>query len=417
LVELCLKPVSGDGSDEFFAFCLPERPGKVYPATGFKRPHEPMDAQGLYDVLERLALILKDSWVLPVVSFVEYVVTWRDVAVSATYTACAVFVALFPIFIVPVLAGIHGFFFLLTRTEESRKKIFLSPYSVSLDDEGYESVAALQSTAKMLAFLERLVKGMHAEVVDTERLRDFATFAQENGKPVTDIAGLKAQLRETSKIKEPGPIIKVPDKPMKPKTLVMCLSSRRIGEIKECKNPTVSPPRKYMVSFPVKKGDPEEVECLGDNLEIRQDMRWLSGDVVLALIPDSIEDMVNELRPPVETVVVQLELVTQQLYDIIAWKSDLTQYITAGLFGVAAAFALLVGFGEGILSLILIWVVKLAVAGAVLVPHIWFAKSVVEVRTKKMAQSLSKKHEEKDPFKAWPWFVENQPAPVVDGLV
>ena len=46
---------------------------------------------------ERLALILKDSWVLPVVSFVEYVVTWRDVAVSATYTACAVFVALFPI--------------------------------------------------------------------------------------------------------------------------------------------------------------------------------------------------------------------------------------------------------------------------------------------------------------------------------
>jgi hypothetical protein len=414
LVEMCLHIVGplgqpGDASDQFYAFCMPKRPSKEYPVTGYRRDHESLNAQAFWDSVELPARTVMENLVWPSMAFVEYVLTWQEAWFSLLHTCGAVFAALYPMNIFPVVCFLQGVFLLSTSSRERRKRMFLNPYSVPVNDEGYARISSTNSSDKMRVFLERVVKAMQGHVLNMEKFAVFAAFAADGGKPVTTYRDLKAQLPNASDID--SPFVSFPTAPLKDDTLVLWHDDQgcvREGKIVSCASEKANP-MVYVVKIGEGKEEFQE-KIKADDLEVRLDLRWMNSAAVLALIPDGLEDAVSDLQPTIDGVGRQAVYWLHKCEAVVTWENKfLATCITVAFFAASVLFGWIALKSQSAVSVMILWLIKVALACGVAFPHIWFAHFFVKVRTRCTAQAAAKQHAATGPS-TWPFFTADPPA-------
>lgn len=232
-----------------------------------------------------------------------------------------------------------------------------------------------------------------------------------NGEPVTDYKDIKAQLRKASTRNFPAktdekPFVTFPEEPLAADTLVSHADGR-LGQISKCINPSEKNPSKwkYQVGF----GDGKEAdisECDGDDLCVRMNLRWMSKDVVLGLIPNSLEDTVNDMQPKVDSLGRKLSSVAYTLNSIVSWNGKVvnTLFIDLGLFFLSFIFFLAAYYGNGWVMVIAIFLGKIILVAAVLAIHVYGADFMVLHRTKAHASKDVEDHKAKDYKNKWPFF-------------
>ncbi|CAK0878275.1 unnamed protein product, partial [Prorocentrum cordatum] len=257
---------------------------------------------------------------------------------------------------------------------ERRKRMFLNASSVPVNDEGYARVSSTQSSDKMRIFLERVVKAMQGQVLNMDQFAVFAAFAADNGKPVCTYRDLKAQLRSASNIN--SPFVSFPTAPLKDDTLVIWHDHQ--GAVQE--------------------------KIRADDLEVRMDLRWMSSGVVLGLIPDGLEDAISDLQPTVDALGRQIVYWLHKCEAIVTWaNATMAAYITVAFFAASVLLGWLVYESQSAVSVMLLWLLKGALACGVAFPHLWFAHFAVKVRTRLTAEASAKQHAATGPS-AWPFF-------------
>ncbi|CAK0878273.1 unnamed protein product, partial [Prorocentrum cordatum] len=286
---------------------------------------------------------------------------------------------------------------------ERRKRMFLNASSVPVNDEGYARVSSTQSSDKMRIFLERVVKAMQGQVLNMDQFAVFAAFAADNGKPVCTYRDLKAQLRSASNIN--SPFVSFPTAPLKDDddTLVIWHDHQGAeGKILRCVNDKANP-RTYVVQIG-EGGDSFQEKIRADDLEVRMDLRWMSSGVVLGLIPDGLEDAISDLQPTVDALGRQIVYWLHKCEAIVTWaNATMAAYITVAFFAASVLLGWLVYESQSAVSVMLLWLLKGALACGVAFPHLWFAHFAVKVRTRLTAEASAKQHAATGPS-AWPFF-------------
>jgi len=220
-----------------------------------------------------------------------------------------------------------------------------SPEEVPLDDDGYKLIAETRDTDAAVAYLERVAFALQGTVADADKLREFAAFSSNDGEVVAEsyadlkrqlhIARLAAKTGDKEKEKEAAsPLVKTEDKPLKKGALVQ--RSGRKGEVISCKNPDEVLTWEYEVQFDDGK-EPEAVSA--DLLDSRMDMRWMSGDAMLALIPNSVEDSLVGWTAFFRNLTATLHGVEKPIREVAGWKDSGKSFTVA-----AACLALAVLF-------------------------------------------------------------------------
>jgi len=251
--------------------------------------------------------------------------------------------------------------------------------------------------------LERVVKAMQGQVLDMDQFAVFAAFAADNGKPVTTYRDLKAQLRNAGDTN--SPFVRFPTAPLKKDTLVLwhdhqgCVQE---GKVLLCVNEKANP-KTYMVQIGEGKESFQE-KIRADDLEVRLDLRWINSPVVLALIPDGLEDMVSDLQPTVDGVGRKVVYWLHMCEAIVTWENrTYATNITVAFFASSILLGWVAFQSQSAVSVLLLWLLKVAAACCVAFPHVWFAHFAVKVRTRCRAEALAKQHAATGPS-TWPFF-------------
>eukprot|EP00929_Paragymnodinium_shiwhaense_P042019 TRINITY_DN2181_c0_g1_i5.p1 TRINITY_DN2181_c0_g1~~TRINITY_DN2181_c0_g1_i5.p1 ORF type:complete len:768 (-),score=193.28 TRINITY_DN2181_c0_g1_i5:190-2385(-) len=477
-LEITLNILSGDPTDEDYAWYLPSPVFTSYPEGGV-RPR--LDAQALVDALTDVQTTLLTFLLKPMLSFVFYVLSWREPPLSGGLLALFLFSWLFPRYYLTVWLTLPGAILLALKDPQRRHRVTAHPRIVALNDEGFRKVASTHSTEDMFVFVSRVVTAMNGKVADRARLKEFAAFASRNGLPNTDYAGLKRQLRdcssksvevlqaaaikkrsedldfskgvqggdflkknaeetdkllndvgvtageivgttasvakgateETSKVtksmtkqvaKGQLPVLEKPcvtfsGTPLASGALVRQGLTK--CEVVSCQNSDNLLNWRYVVKIPNEK-DPEktkEREVLGDELEARVDVRWASSSAVLAILPNSVEDMLMGFLPLTKNMSTKLIGMCEKLTTIIAWEDEaLAKKIAGGSLGGAVVAFFLVS--------LLNWIICLGLCGAIGYLFVMKTEHMVAKNLKKRGLAEQQKHKEKNPWSSWPFFIE-----------
>eukprot|EP00419_Tripos_fusus_P070296 CAMPEP_0172905602 /NCGR_PEP_ID=MMETSP1075-20121228/175001_1 /TAXON_ID=2916 /ORGANISM="Ceratium fusus, Strain PA161109" /LENGTH=537 /DNA_ID=CAMNT_0013762863 /DNA_START=26 /DNA_END=1635 /DNA_ORIENTATION=+ len=333
-LELMLDTLSGDPSDEFYAWCLDPPNFKEFSRTGYFKK---LNAQAISDTAMDLKFAVFDQFARPFMAGLTYILMWREKILSMAALLLALGVSLRPAFIPAAIVALPGAVLLLLSNETRRRRMATDPSSVALDDMGYTLVAELCDTNAMRDFLERVVVAMHGTVHQPDLLRQFAAFCWDGGRPVTTLANLKQQLRRAAADLPEHPFVSFSPAALQIGSLVV--AGGRSGEVISCvRQPNMSQGGCYEVRF-----GPEAIEELdGESLEIRPDFRWISNPVVLALIPDDLETaLMEDLLLPLEFAQMYVRLVVDLVNYLFSWKRYDASLATATLcFATAGLLAL-----------------------------------------------------------------------------
>jgi len=337
-LELRLDTVSGDPTDEFYAWCMDPPNFKEFPRTGYFKQ---LNAQAISDTAMDLKIALLDQVARPFMAGVTHLFMWREKVLSMAMMLLAVWISLRPAFIPAAIAALPGAILLLLSNEERRRRMAVDPNTVALNEMGYALVAELCDTGAMRDFLERVVVAMNGTVLQRDLLRAFAAFCWDGGRPVTTLANLKQQLQSAAVELKEHPFVAFSLGALENGTLVV--AGGRSGEVISCvRRPDRSRGGKYKVQF-----GPEATAVLdGESLEIRPDFRWISNPVVLALIPDELETALMDLLPPLECAQMHVRFVVGLVSDLLTWKRNDASLATAALcFAIAGLLALPAYYG------------------------------------------------------------------------
>jgi len=430
-LELTYKTVSGDPTDEFYAWCLPQPTFKAYPETGYvPAAMKALDAQLVIDQLLDIKEYAVDDLVFPVLSGFIYIIVWREVLVSAFCLAVVLACSLRPTFFPAGLILIQATLFLLLKNPERRRKMSTHPALVPLDDEGFKLIALLQDTDKMVAFLSRVIDiQMDGTVTDEAMLRSFAAFSANAGVPVTSYEEMKKQLRESAtKLSEP--FVTFSTYPYAAGCLV--LHGHKTGEVLSTVNPKGAPDFKYMVKFADAHGEGKadkepgadkgkgkhkekamftEEEVPGNELELRLDFRWVSNGMVLALIPDITETLIMEAAEPLAIVCPIVHQVNKIITDLYQWKNTThSMGLVAVLYIVAGVASIFGWIGiPGIAFVILDWVRLIVTVSVVTLLFVFNADFFISFVAQAQSFVLSKQHAAKD-AKNWGFLLQDSQA-------
>lgn len=316
-VQLDLQP-GGESDDEWYSFCL----GPPSFIHTYHLEHRELDIQAFYDSAMRLVDALLSGIINPVISYLVYVLMWREKLYTFFILVVCLVLCWRPSFILPVILVHLGVLLILTRNEARRKAMSAEPGSVALNHEGYELVAATMSVPNMVVFLKRVIHSMQGKVLDPYKLEQFAAFAFVRYLPVTAFEDLKKQLRANAQGK--SKFLSFSDKPMEANTLVK--RGMHLGEIECCINPKAEPgERRYRVrwSASVTGGSLNDYieEVDGDSLEKRLDMRWMCKKAVLSVLPDDFRDLVGAIKSRLNVMSRHVADFALGCEDVLAWKN------------------------------------------------------------------------------------------------
>jgi len=294
------------------------------------------------------------------------------------------------------LFGMMGLVLLLLSDPTISGAMALQPATVPLDDEGYKLIAQTMDTDAAVTYMGRVANTIKGKVLDEDKMREFAAFSAFEGVAVADgYADLKKQLynaRKGGNFKDP--FLTVDEKPLNKGDLVQRNGQK--GEVVKCLNPQQVLEWRYEVLL----GD-ETKEICADELEVRSDMRWMSKDAVLAIIPDSLEDSLMGYAEMFQGLTAKLKGVEQPLRDIAGWKDkNKSAMVSIGLLAAAVVF---------------IWIQR---AFFVIVVSFLFAtntevySSFSRRRAGKAAFEKRKRESESRSFREWGFYTEAEEAPV-----
>ncbi|CAK0905560.1 unnamed protein product [Prorocentrum cordatum] len=324
-LELTRKIESGDATDEQYAWCLPDPEPIDWPEyTGARKK---LDAQALIDSIMDFKTALLGGLIRPLMTGVGYILGWRNIPMTSCVLAICLGVSYRPELFISGMLLMAGLLLLMTSDPSVCSAMSLLPAAVPLDDAGYALIAQTKDTDAAVAFLQRVVFALQGTVADDDKLREFAAFSSHEGEAVAEsYADLKRQLHKAKANKESRcPIIKTDDKPLKKGALVH--RSGQKGEVVSCKNPDEVLTWEYEVQFDGADA-PEVVRA--DRLDSRTDMRWMSGDAMLAIIPDSVEDSLIGWTAFFRSLTTTLEGAEKPIRDIAGWK-DKTKTLTVAV--------------------------------------------------------------------------------------
>merc|ERR1719221_1801680 len=193
------------------------------------------------------------------------------------------------------------------------------PAAVPLNDAGYKLIAQTRDKDAAVAYLQRVAFALQGTIADDDKLREFAAFSSHEGEAVAiSYADLKRQLRNARVGTEIAkPVVKTDDKPLRRGVLVQ--RSGQKGEVVSCKNPSEVLAWEYEVQFD-HSDEPQPEVVSADLLDARTDVRWMSGDAMLALIPNSVEDSLVGWTAFFRNLTTTLEGVEKPIRDIAGWK-------------------------------------------------------------------------------------------------
>lgn len=183
----------------------------------------------------------------------------------------------------------------------------------------------------------------------------------------------------------------------------------RFGEIVQCVNPNDKPEDlKYLVKF---KGIIENIESVsGDKLQLRQDLGWMSSGMILAVIPHSLQALVNSLIDPVQGAADTITKLTASAHYVVSWQNRiLSAALTTFFISLSAILWYIIAFsGHHRFWEIVFLVTKVAVA---ILIFMVFSLSSKWFRGIAAAWSVCVRRPKKNP-KAWSIFTDtSQEAP------
>lgn len=406
-LELTLNITSGDLTDEFYAWCLPNPTFKDFPVPEPDTPVQPaglkaLDAQRLADtVIEIKESLLDDYWV-PLIAGFMYILAWHEPKLSVLVLLVAIHVGLHPLYVFQGIFAVASILLLATSSEKRRRHMAAHPGLVPLNDLGYELMSELRDTNKVESFLARTVVAMNGKVESQKKLRVFAAFCHHQGKPVTTFADLKKQLRDSVKALPNDPMVSFSPKPHPPGFLVA--HENRPGEIVMCVNPKEETPK-----YKMKLKDGEEVEVSGEELETCLDLRWVNSQIVLAMIPDATENQLMDLLEPLQMVRDIVRFSSNLTSDIVCWKHYALSagclvacLVLTAVFGFIASLGLPPIPGFVIYTIGLIYVV--AVAGGIALLFMMNAMFFISFVARVKAHLKVKEYAEKSAMVKWPFY-------------
>jgi hypothetical protein len=330
-LEVTRKIESGDATDEQYAWCLPDPVPFDWPEyTGARKK---LDAQALIDSIMDFKTALLGGLIRPLMTGVGYVMGWRNIPMTSTVLLISLGVSYRPELFMSGVFLTVGLLLLMMSDPRLCSAMSLLPAAVPLNDVGYRLIAETKDTDAAVAYLERVAFALQGTVADADKLREFAAFSSNDGEVVAEsYADLKRQLhiarpavKTLDKEKEIGsPVVKTEDKPLKRGALVQRRGQK--GEVVCCKNPSEVLTWEYEVQF---DGEDEREVVSADLLDARMDMRWMSGDAMLALIPNSVEDSLVGWTAFFRNLTTTLEGVEQPIRDIAGWKDTGKSFIVA----------------------------------------------------------------------------------------
>jgi hypothetical protein len=352
-LEVTRRIQSGDVTDEQYACCLPDPEPFDYPDRDPK-----FDAQALIDSIMDFKTALVGGLIQPLMTGVGYILGWRNTPMTSTVFAIFLGVSCRPELFVSGMFFMAGMLLLMMSDPCVCSAMSLVPAKVPLDDDGYRLIAQTRGTDAAMAYLQRAVFAMQGTIADEDKLREFAAFSSsfEGEAVASSYADLKRQLHKARAGTHTAcPVVELDDKPLRWGALVQRRGQK--GEVRRCTNPGEVLAWRYEVHFD-NANEPTVVEA--DELEVRTDMRWMSGDAVLALIPNSVEDSLIGWTAFFRSLTTTLEGVEQPIRDIAGWK-DRGKTLMVALACLA-------------LSVLFIWIQRVFVFAVV---FILFAKSTV----------------------------------------
>jgi len=308
-LDITLDVTSGDQSDEHYAWCLPKPEFRMYPMHGYDPTR--FNAQALIDNIMEIKSGIMQHLMNPMLACIAYVLSWQETWLSLLVLLSAVGVSFRPDLYLSGISGTCGIFLLALSSPTRRTAIVAHPSAVPLSDEGFRLVAKMGSTDMSLAFILRVVAVLQGEVLDQDKLREFAAFSSLDGEPVCDFVSLKRQLRESAKTTEPLLQMKGP---LPPGSLIKRQDMR--GQIVKCVNPEDELSWLYLVTFDSGK---TEQELPADELEPRMDMRFLMSPAVLVLVPSAVEKAIGAFQPTFENLNRSVSSAWQPMAQIFSW--------------------------------------------------------------------------------------------------
>jgi hypothetical protein len=333
-LEMTRKITSGDKEDENYAWCLPPPEFRSYPELGWTR--RSLDAQALIDSIMDFKSVLLGGFIRPILKGVGFVLGWYNLPMTLVVLSALLGMSLRPEYFLSGLFGMFGLIILLLSDPRVSSAMSLQPATVPLTSEGYKLIAATKDTDAAVTYLSRATSALNGKVLDQDRLREFAAFSSHEGQVVAEsYAELKRQLYKARKGGEFEPaIIDTEGKPLQ-KGAVVSRRGRK-GQIVKCLNPDKQLEWKYEVTFDgVEK--PEEVSA--DELEQRTDMRWMSSEAVLTLIPNSVEDSLTNWTEFFRSKTDTLQGMERPMRDLLGWKDkSKSATVACGSLGLAVVF-------------------------------------------------------------------------------
>merc|ERR1719265_2346701 len=324
-----------------------------------------MDAQGLADAAQLLVDALLKGFLVPVKGNILYIICWREKLYSGLVLMLALFVCKWPMFFLPCVFAFDAFLLLILKNPARLRAVVAEPDIVPLNDKGYIDIAQSMDVEKMAAFITHVITSMQGTVLDPRKLKGFASFAFLNYYPVTSFDDLKQQLRSEAKNAK-HPFVSFPTKPMKEGTLIVSTAKTglvRFGEIVKCTNPGAETDKlMYQVKFTGLVQNTEELN--GDALQLRTDLGWLSGSVILSIIPSSIQAAVNSGIEPVQGAANTITQLAEKAHSVVAWENRIiSALLTTGCICISLLLFFIIAWdGHHIVWEVVFWVLKVVVA-------------------------------------------------------
>jgi len=360
-LELSMRNMSGYDADAWYSLVLPEIEFKDYPEKGEARKHQALKAQAIYDSAITLKVAAYDDLIKPCLSLIVHILAWKNVLLTLVLFAMCIAAAQYPQYAGSAFFATPAVIMTFLAVPQVREGVYRNGSNAPLNDHGFAMVAALQSARELTVWLQRVVKAMNGKVLDKERLRDFG-FASTTatGGEVVSYKALKKSLRAAAK--ESKPFVNFSEKALAAGTLVS--REGEFGEIMGCKNPQDKPGAMTYVVRMYSNGTPEpavqscteimfctgrekfnqndfnpetDILCAGDDLEVRMSLTWLSNPVVLALIPDFVEEELNELQGQLDSLASTVVGISRVANEIVTWKRCCTAFSITTLFWLLAA--------------------------------------------------------------------------------
>jgi len=350
LVHLELQVENHQLYDEFWAYCLPEPEHRDHPPPIPKGRNvlPELDVDDIVRNGEKIGDVLWGHGLLCVIDSIIYILCWKECWISAVFTTAFVVMSLPPEYCIysrysmSIFLGCIALWLLILASKSRRDRMVANPLTAPFDDEGFALIAQLNSTAKMAAWIERMMtKRFHGCVNSHSDLEIFSSQIFKNKKPVMSFDELVAELYKQEPIedfystspdrkKKKKPWLKFPEHTFKAKAKVFVSFMGRPsvqGQISSLNKDG---------TYAVISDDGTKYNRVNE-ANITDDPAAVVPSIPTWLIPDVLENAVRGVQPLIQIWEQSVSDVGKGAKHILTWKSvPLNLFILLVLCGLSA---------------------------------------------------------------------------------